>query len=410
MSDATKLNALFSSMGDEIRGAWEELFFKETAFAEIAFKALERYKLHLSLDIDSLSDWIFANDQLPKQQNIDSVFGDLSFTVYECKGFYVELLFWMDGTTAIHQHAFSGAFSVICGSSIHSCYEFAEQKEINESLLFGDVNFKSIEQLNQGDVRKIHSGSQMAHSLFHLNRPSISIVVRTYKDSSVERQYSYLKPFIAFDPFVKNERLTCQDRLINTLYEIDKSLFTRRFKSVLSNLDLYSYIMLIVKNVRLLVNTGQLQVVIADCYSRYPEVAPMLKSTVDAIARNKAILIWRQKIKQPELRFFLAVLLNAPDKKTAYQLIESSYKNIDVESQVCDWLRLLVNSGEIEDNNLSAESFPFIRCILKGMTLEETLDDLCEIYTKEEIYQNRAVFIDLYHHFINDSIISDILR
>jgi hypothetical protein len=37
-------------------------------------------------------------------------------------GTRIEALFWVDGTTSIHQHSFSGAFQVLAGKSIHSRY------------------------------------------------------------------------------------------------------------------------------------------------------------------------------------------------------------------------------------------------------------------------------------------------
>ena len=44
------------------------------------------------------------------EQHPDNRFSNFPITVYNCPEFYIELLVWTTGTTAIHQHAFSGAF------------------------------------------------------------------------------------------------------------------------------------------------------------------------------------------------------------------------------------------------------------------------------------------------------------
>jgi hypothetical protein len=61
--------------------------------------------------------------------------------------FYIQLLFWMDGTTAIHQHEFSGAFHVMHGSSIHAHYEFEKAQPVTPYLRVGNVKMKKMEIL-----------------------------------------------------------------------------------------------------------------------------------------------------------------------------------------------------------------------------------------------------------------------
>ena len=47
-------------------------------------------------------------------------------------------------------------------------------------------------------------GSQYIHSLFHLDRPSATITVRTEHTPSAAVQYDYRKPYFALNPFFRN--------------------------------------------------------------------------------------------------------------------------------------------------------------------------------------------------------------
>jgi hypothetical protein len=73
--------------------------------------------------------------------------------------------------------------------------------------------------MRTGDVRQILSGDRFIHSLFHLDRPSVTMVVRTKHDSGTDPQYSYFPPGIAYDPFVADERLS---RLVRFLDVFDR--------------------------------------------------------------------------------------------------------------------------------------------------------------------------------------------
>jgi len=76
--------------------------------------------------------WVHNSVSLPEQQDIEGRFGNPPITMFSGARFYIDVYYWLDGTTAIHQHSFTGAFQVLLGSSIHSRYSFREDKIINE--------------------------------------------------------------------------------------------------------------------------------------------------------------------------------------------------------------------------------------------------------------------------------------
>src|SRR6266540_1996062 len=100
--------------------------------------------------------------------------------------------------------SFTGAFQVLLGSSIHSRYSFREDKIINEHFSAGELSLEEVQLLKLKDVRLIRAGRNFIHSLFHLDRPSATITIRTEHTPSAALQYDYRKPHFALDPFFRN--------------------------------------------------------------------------------------------------------------------------------------------------------------------------------------------------------------
>ena len=58
-------------------------------------------------------------------------FGDLPLTLARGNGFSIQLLLWTVGSTAIHTHSFSGAFTVLKGSSLHTLYQMETRQRLS---------------------------------------------------------------------------------------------------------------------------------------------------------------------------------------------------------------------------------------------------------------------------------------
>ena len=210
----------FQILGDEIHAKLKSSGFNEEAFPDIAAEALAHVELEGDFELQQIADFLITT-KIPQQPSLE--FSNLPPVVYRCEEFYIELLIWMDATTTIHQHAFSGAFRVLVGSSFHSVYEFEENDRINSRLLLGEVRLKNAEILQRGDVRPIYPGrSGLAHALFHLERPSVTIVVRSYGEPWNQPQYSFNPPNVAYDGI--ELKRDSKVRLLSCLLRVASSL------------------------------------------------------------------------------------------------------------------------------------------------------------------------------------------
>src|SRR4051795_9813303 len=162
----------FNEIGRTVLERWKRANFSLAKFPEIASAALDARPPAKRVKLPALMRDFLLREEQPAQT--DSTFGEPELVVYSHPRFYIQLLFWMDGTTDIHQHEFSGAFHVMHGSSIHAHYEFEKARSITPYLRVGNVRVKKIDLLESGRTMPIVSGQGTVHSLFHLDSPSVT--------------------------------------------------------------------------------------------------------------------------------------------------------------------------------------------------------------------------------------------
>src|SRR6266404_8912465 len=201
---------LFAELGSLIESRWRDQDYNEELFPGIAAQALSELTLGTGTRVDpwEIIRWVHETPDLPEQMDPIGKFGNPPITLYVGPRFYIDVYFWLDGTTSIHQHSFSGAFQVLLGSSVHSKYHFEKDREINPHFVTGRVLLDHVSLLKKGDIKEIIPGPDFIHSLFHLERPSATITVRTHDAPAAPVQFSYLKPYLAQNPFFKNASLT----------------------------------------------------------------------------------------------------------------------------------------------------------------------------------------------------------
>ena len=210
------MNPFFSQLGQSVYDLWKAKDFRPALFPEIAKTCLQKFAPSKRVDLDDLISNFLLDDRQPYQTS--SGFGQPELIVYENTRFYIQILFWLDGTTDIHQHGFSGAFHVLAGSSIHSSFNFTQITPVTSHFQLGDLKLKETQLLETGTTVMIHSGPSCIHSLFHLETPSVTVVIRTHSDPGSDPQFTYLPPHVGLDP-VNNDALTTRRKQLLDVLE-----------------------------------------------------------------------------------------------------------------------------------------------------------------------------------------------
>jgi hypothetical protein len=359
----------FQELGDAITRAWRDKNYDEAVFADIASSALIESQVLRATTPPDIVHWLVTSPRIPQQSYRD--FGQPPITLYLGHNLIIEALYWLDGTTAIHEHSFSGAFGVLAGSSVHSRYHFEMKERVSSRMMLGELQFISCELLNHGEVRAIRAGNEFIHSLFHLDRPSISVVVRTIKEIEYGPQYSYQKPGVALDSFYKPEPFLTQLRVLGALRKTDVALYWGTAQTIISTCDLWMALMVLRLAHREPTDSQPRQNLVRLAQERHGDRIKYLLEALMEQDREMKIIALRESVHEAEYRFFLALLLNGLARDAIYNLILKRYPNEEPDALVLRWIKGLVERKLIA-LDLNPTSLIMLRHILRETSLDNT--------------------------------------
>jgi len=394
---------IFREIADAIEDRWRDRHHDEAALPAIAAEALLDRLPRSGLTPQDVIEWVWNARELPVQDDLPAEFGQPPITVYRGSRFFIAVLFWLDATTSIHQHAFSGAFYVLAGSSIHSRYRFDPERRLNARLFTGSVTLESVELLKQGDARPIHSGAGFAHALFHLDHPSVSVVLRTYRDPGSDPQFQYYRPCLALDPFYKHPHTTRIVQLLTMLRKSSSPDYKALLERVVSGPDFHEALtVLLAVFGDEATNWRSFRELFAVCRARHGELADLLEAAFLEQRREVRIIRLRRTISDPMHRFFLALLINVPTRVEILALTQRMCPDSDPVETIVRWTAELtgVNAGGPSGQSLlgvklDEVSLDVLRLLLKGCSDAEAIERLGEQYDEADIREQRADLLEL---------------
>jgi hypothetical protein len=339
------MNAYFKELGNTVLERWKKENFSLTSFPEITRLALEENPPAARVNLPAFMREFLLNDEQPLQTH--SGFGQPELVAFHHPRFYIQILFWLDGTTDIHQHEFSGAFHVMTGSSIHAHYEFENAQSITPHFRIGDVVMKSIELLETGRTVPIISGQVCIHSLFHLDTPSITVVIRTQHDPGTGPQFNYLPPHIAMDPVLDDALTMRRKQLLDVLGETGDSSYTELVLEMIAELDFERGFFILQNCMSHLHQLEAWETVLEAFQLKHGDLAAGVPATLEEYVRRDVIKEMRSAITEPEHRFFLALLMNVPTKADLLALVAQRFPAVSPVETILRWADEL--GGETED-------------------------------------------------------------
>jgi len=393
----------FQKLGAGIELLWREKNYDEELFPALAALALKEANLPAKVSAWEVIDWTLRETQLPEQRDLAGRFGDPPITLYNSPRFHIDVYFWLEGTTSIHQHGFCGAFQVLHGSSLHSWYDFHCREKINIFTEIGDLNLKSCRLLEIGDVQEIWAGRRYIHGLFHLDQPSATIVVRTHRSPLAMPQYNYEKPHLAIDPFFEEpstvKKLQALTALIRARHPdtdrmiiewLESADFQTTF-AILSKVKSYLNVVGIEQFFNLSDSETRFEKFLEATKKRHGELADVFPKVFRHQDKLNQILRQRALVTNAEHRFFLALLLNVEGKERIFALVKERFPDAEALDKVLDWTYDLAQTkvfGSKMPNALGIEDFDdmdlfVLESLLKNRSESEMLETLETEYGTE---------------------------
>ena len=368
----------FSELGRAVYDKWKAKDFSLIEFPMIAQQALEKKPPARHVDLDQLLHNFLLDDNQPFQTT--SGFGQPELIVYDSPKFYIQILFWLDGTTDIHQHGFSGAFHVLAGSSIHSRFDFTNVTPITPHFRIGDVTLQETHLLDTGRTVPIHSGPGFIHSLFHLETPSVTVVIRTHSDPGTDPQFTYLPPHVALDPAKHDSLTTRRKQLLDVLEQTGDENYAPLVIKMLNGLDFERGFFILQNCIATLRHLGVWEKAWGIFSRKHGKLALAVAPTLNEIIRRDGIAALRASFEDVEHRFFLALLLNVGSRAEILRLI-SSRMDEDPLRAIARWAGEIIRATESGIWMLDA-FFPF------------------KAGENDDLEQEQEFLLEALHHFI----------
>lgn len=313
------------ALGQEVEQSLRNRRFHLASLPEVATTALQDIPVPDELDAVAILRHVAATPDLPQQEDPKGRFGHPPVTLYRGRDFFVSALYWLDGTTSVHQHGFSGAFRVLTGGSLHVRYGFSTVDEVTHRLAVGDLKLATSELLDVGDVRVIEPGDGLIHALFHLERPSVTIVVRSYVQPIGQPQLNYLRPGVAYDPFYRDDLIERRLQSIVTLADMDTNQGFAAARDFLDVEDLWPGFLLALRWAERVDDGAGLGALLDELEFRYGEIVVTLRAAFEQQCRVRMIASRRRLLHDPDHRLFLALLMNLPDRRSVESLIRQRF-------------------------------------------------------------------------------------
>lgn len=340
-------------LGRLIEARFRGVDYDEHRFPALAGEAIAQSGIPGRVDPWEVLRAFHQAEPMPEQRDVEARFSDLPVTLYNGHGFYIDAYFWLDGTTEIHQHSFAGAFQVWSGSSLHSRYTFAREREINPHFLIGRLALENVEILEQGAIRPIVPGQTSIHSLFHLDRPSITLTVRTHHTPTAAPQYAYLKPSLAVNPFYRDAALSRKTQTLSLLLKMRHPEADLRIRELLADADFATTFRLLEAASHFLSEGGLRQALglaanhdgmaglMDAARRRHGHLVDLVGPVIEERRRQTEIAQRRAAITGEDHRFFLALLLNVGERGRLLELVSARYAGSDPIETLVDWVEEL---------------------------------------------------------------------
>lgn len=330
----------FSSLARAFSGRWSAQGRTTEGLPEVAEKALLDVELPGGLDGASVLRFAARCADLPEQQRHDR-FGQPPLILYRADDFYIQALVWMEGSTEIHDHGFSGAFMVADGLSLHVKHGFEELGVVGDDRLrFGRLRSRSPEILRRGTVRRIDPGRRFIHALFHLAMPSISIVIRDWQTAGIT-QYRYREPGLASQKYWNDREFTRRMDSLDSLWRIDPRAWWSVCSDLARQLPCWEGFQL-VQHIAEVNHYGQeTQELVALFTQRYPILESLLPISLQTLDSQRKVLIRRGMLTDLHHRVFLALLANLPDPADTKAVIEQLFPGQEPIDVLIEWVEEL---------------------------------------------------------------------
>lgn len=237
----------------------------------------------------------------------------------------------------------------------------------------GSLRLHDVSLLKVGSVEPITAGADLIHSVFHLDCPSVSLVVRTHLDADRQPQYSYRPPCVAINPFHADQRVVRRLQMLRHLDAVKDARFGEMVAEMLAaTRDLYTTYR-VLEFLKCEVRYDSLfQSWLEVARNRHGEIVDRMDAAVGRHNRAKLLVARRALVRDPDQRFLLALLMNLRSQAEILRLVEQRCPGRDPKDMIIKWASEMsdVRVSGLEWNACSRAALGWL---LKGLPVENVV-------------------------------------
>jgi len=328
-----------ATLGQAVSRAWSAADRQDGALPEVAARALAEVDVPAGVTSSGILEWAAATADLPPQSRRSDPFGQPPLVLHYEDDFFIQALIWMEGTTAIHDHSFCGAFMVLEGASLQVTYDFEPADRLaDDRLVVGDLVSDQPEVLRPLDIRPIEPGGGFIHALFHLERPTVTIVVRNSACALPYPQYEYLRPGLGWNSLWEDRTWSKRLQSIRTLEVLDPASARRTVRELVTGGASLWEAFLLVEHWSSTHRWNESTADLVECLgARNGALADVLGNALEQQVFVRKILMRRGMLHALQHRALLALLANLPDAPSVTSVVHQLFPGEDTGTLLLTW-------------------------------------------------------------------------
>jgi len=309
----------FCKLDKHLDRAWDAAGRDEDCFSDVAAAALRSLPPGRHLDLEKLIDTVLdPAAPRPPQLAPPGAFGQPGVTVFRGRGYLVEVYFWQQALSAIHDHPFRGAFTVLRGFSVEAVYRFETHEELGPRARLGHLSPASLALIETGHVgafgRDRHA---LIHALLHVQMPTVSLVVRTERAEGYQR---YFPPGVAIAMESPAETFERPMQLLETLKACGDPAYPQRLESLLRGAD-FETVFRILSRTWFGLTGGERETWLDVARGQLGNRVDMIRQTLEHAEVKYAADMLRQQLTDSNQRFISTALLLADSRPALLTLL-----------------------------------------------------------------------------------------
>jgi hypothetical protein len=255
----------------------------------------------------------------------------------------------------------------------------------------------------------------------------VTITVRTYQTPAALPQYLYLKPYLAIDPFYKEQAIIKKVQSVSLLLNmrhaeadtlIGEMVASSDFQTTYSALEtVFNYATY--DETDRAAGAQRFNALLEKARLRHGHLIDLIPPVFENIKRDNDLVYRRRYITSSEHRFFLALLIDAPHRSMALDLVRQRFPRRNPVEAVVGWVEELSTmklAGSASGNVLGLDSFydddiffDVFRYLLEGLSLEAMKTAMGRDYSASYALDLDAEIEEVYAYFRESILFKSIL-